>query len=54
MADIATTIGGFLYGFDNDVINGTVDGLKSAYQSDSAGTGFSAASMSIGFVWLFA
>ncbi|MBE8718782.1 sugar porter family MFS transporter [Cellvibrio polysaccharolyticus] len=42
------TIGGFLFGFDSGVINGTVDGLKIAFQSDTAGTGFNVASMLLG------
>jgi SP family sugar:H+ symporter-like MFS transporter len=42
------TIGGFLFGFDSGVINGTVDGLKSAFDSDSVGTGFNVASMLLG------
>ena len=42
------TIGGFLFGFDSGVINGTVDGLQAAFKSDSAGTGFNVASMLLG------
>lgn len=42
------TIGGFLFGFDSGVINGTVDGLQVAFNSDSVGTGFSVASMLLG------
>lgn len=42
------TIGGFLFGFDSGVINGTVDGLQQAFNSDSAGTGFNVASMLLG------
>ena len=42
------TIGGFLFGFDSGVINGTVDGLQSAFDSDSIGTGFNVASMLLG------
>ncbi len=42
------TIGGFLFGFDSGVINGTVDGLRLAFQSDSVGTGFNVASMLLG------
>lgn len=42
------TIGGFLFGFDSGVINGTVDGLKQAFNSDSIGTGFNVASMLLG------
>lgn len=42
------TIGGFLFGFDSGVINGTVDGLKVAFNSDSVATGFNVASMLLG------
>ncbi|WP_267494471.1 sugar porter family MFS transporter [Fluctibacter halophilus] len=42
------TIGGFLFGFDSGVINGTVDGLQQAFGSDSIGTGFNVASMLLG------
>ena len=41
-------LGGFLFGFDSGVINGTVDGLKQTFQSTSAGTGFEVASMLLG------
>ena len=41
-------IGGFLFGFDSGVINGTVDGLKQAFGANSAGTGFAVASMLLG------
>lgn len=42
------TIGGFLFGFDSGVINGTVSGLQIAFNSDSIGTGFNVASMLLG------
>lgn len=45
---IVATLGGFLFGFDSGVINGTVDGLQQAFDSDSVGTGFSVASMLLG------
>jgi len=45
---LVATIGGFLFGFDSGVINGTVDGLSTAFQSDSVVTGFAVASMLIG------
>lgn len=45
---LVATIGGFLFGFDSGVINGTVDGLKTAFHSDSIGTGFNVASMLLG------
>ncbi|MFT4179627.1 MAG: sugar porter family MFS transporter [Thermomonas sp.] len=42
------TIGGFLFGFDSGVINGTVDGLQQAFGSTKAGLGFEVASMLLG------
>lgn len=42
------TIGGFLFGFDSGVINGTVDGLEHAFRSTTIGTGFNVASMLLG------
>lgn len=48
MISLVATIGGFLFGFDSGVINGTVDGLAIAFNSDSIGTGFNIASMLLG------
>jgi SP family sugar:H+ symporter-like MFS transporter len=48
LISIVATIGGFLFGFDSGVINGTVDGLQIAFDSDSVGTGFNVASMLLG------
>lgn len=45
---LVATIGGFLFGFDSGVINGTVDGLRTAFNSNSVGTGFNVASMLLG------
>jgi SP family sugar:H+ symporter-like MFS transporter len=45
---MVATVGGFLFGFDSGVINGTVDGLKQAFNSDSVVTGFNVASMLLG------
>lgn len=42
------TIGGFLFGFDSGVINGTVQGLQQAFHTSSAGTGFNVASVLLG------
>ena len=42
------TIGGFLFGFDSGVINGTVDGLQQAFGSSRAALGFEVASMLLG------
>lgn len=48
LISLVATIGGFLFGFDSGVINGTVDGLQRAFNSSSAGTGFNVASMLLG------
>ncbi|WP_041521904.1 sugar porter family MFS transporter [Gilvimarinus agarilyticus] len=45
---VIATIGGFLFGYDSGVINGTVKGLQIAFDSESAGTGFSVSSMLLG------
>jgi MFS transporter, SP family, sugar:H+ symporter len=41
-------IGGFLFGFDSGVINGTVDALGKAFGTHAAGTGFAVASVLLG------
>ena len=41
-------IGGFLFGFDSGVINGTVTALSKAFNSDSVATGFNVASVLLG------
>ena len=41
-------IGGFLFGFDSGVINGTVDGLQQAFHSDSLQTGFNVSCILLG------
>lgn len=48
LISLIATIGGFLFGYDSGVINGTVDGLQKAFNSDSMGTGFSVSSMLLG------
>ncbi|MDH5824520.1 sugar porter family MFS transporter [Luteimonas sp. RD2P54] len=48
LISLVATLGGFLFGFDSGVINGTVDGLRLAFGSDSMGTGFNVASMLLG------
>ncbi|MFQ3236533.1 MAG: SP family sugar:H+ symporter-like MFS transporter [Paraglaciecola sp.] len=48
LVSCVATIGGFLFGFDSGVINGTVDGLQNAFGSDSVGTGFNVSSMLLG------
>jgi len=45
---VIAAIGGFLFGFDSGVINGTVEGLQTAFNSDRVGTGFNVASMLLG------
>ena len=42
------TIGGFLFGFDSGVINGTVKGLEAAFNADDFASGFNVASMLLG------
>lgn len=42
------TLGGFLFGFDSGVINGTFDGLRLAFNSSEFGSGFNIASMLLG------
>ena len=48
LISVVATIGGFLFGFDSGVINGTVDGLQQAFGSTKAGLGFEVASMLLG------
>lgn len=48
LVSCVATIGGFLFGYDSGVINGTVNGLRTAFDSDSVGTGFNVASMLLG------
>jgi len=45
---VVAALGGFLFGFDSGVINGTVDALQRAFDSDAVGTGFNVASMLLG------
>ncbi|MGM0547591.1 MAG: sugar porter family MFS transporter [Bacteroidota bacterium] len=48
MLSAIAALGGFLFGFDSGVINGTVDALQLAFDSDAVGTGFNVASMLLG------
>ena len=48
LISLVATLGGFLFGYDSGVINGTVDGLKLAFNSEDIGTGFNVASMLLG------
>jgi MFS transporter, SP family, sugar:H+ symporter len=41
-------LGGFLFGFDSGVINGTVDALNGAFHSSNLGSGFNVASLLLG------
>ncbi len=45
---VVAALGGFLFGFDSGVINGTVDALQIAFNSNEVGTGFNVASVLIG------
>lgn len=48
MLSAVASLGGFLFGFDSGVINGTVDALRGAFNSDAIGTGFNVASILLG------
>ncbi len=48
LISVIATIGGFLFGFDSGVINGTVDGLRTAFDLTAAEVGSSVASMLLG------
>jgi MFS transporter, SP family, sugar:H+ symporter len=48
MLSSVAAIGGFLFGFDSGVINGTVDALASAFGTRAATTGFAVASVLLG------
>ncbi len=41
-------LGGFLFGYDSGVINGTVGALREAFDTDAVGSGFNVASMLLG------
>lgn len=45
---LVATLGGFLFGFDSGVINGTVKGLQVAFDTQDIGSGFNVASMLLG------
>lgn len=45
---LVATLGGFLFGFDSGVINGTVKGLETAFDTQDFGSGFNVASMLLG------
>ena len=48
------TIGGLLFGYDSGAVNGTQDGLRSAFALSEAGLGFTVGSLLIGcFVGAF-
>lgn len=48
LLSVIAALGGFLFGYDSGVINGTVDALQQAFDSDAVGTGFNVASMLLG------
>jgi len=48
LISVVATIGGFLFGFDSGVINGTQDGLHQAFRSSEWMQGFEIASMLLG------
>lgn len=45
---LVAALGGFLFGLDSGIINGTVEALQSEFGSDEVGTGFNVASMLLG------
>ena len=45
---LVATLGGFLFGFDSGVINGTVKGLDAAFGATNFASGFNVASMLLG------
>src|SRR5262245_62456357 len=45
---LVAAIGGFLFGFDSGVVNGTVHALSVAFGSRAAATGFAVASVLLG------
>lgn len=48
LISLTAALGGFLFGFDSGVINGTVGALQDAFDSDAVGVGFSVSSMLLG------
>jgi MFS transporter, SP family, sugar:H+ symporter len=48
LMSFAAALGGFLFGFDSGVINGTVEALQQAFHSSAVGTGFNVAAMLLG------
>ncbi|MEL7121881.1 MAG: sugar porter family MFS transporter [Bacteroidota bacterium] len=48
LISIVAALGGFLFGFDSGVINGTVRGLEVAFNAEDIGSGFNVASMLLG------
>jgi MFS transporter, SP family, sugar:H+ symporter len=45
---VVAALGGFLFGFDSGVINGTVDALNRVFHSSNFGSGFNVASILLG------
>src|ERR1041384_7302913 len=45
---LVAAIGGFLFGFDSGVVNGTVHALSVAFGTQAAATGFAVASVLLG------
>ncbi|HUD29894.1 MAG TPA: sugar porter family MFS transporter [Novosphingobium sp.] len=48
MIVVVATIGGFMFGYDSGVINGTQDGLESAFDLSALGTGFNVGAILLG------
>jgi len=48
LLSLTAALGGFLFGFDSGVINGTVEAIQEEFGSGEVGTGFNVASMLLG------
>jgi SP family sugar:H+ symporter-like MFS transporter len=48
LLSVVAALGGFLFGFDSGVINGTVGALQQAFRASNIGSGFNVASMLLG------
>lgn len=48
LLSVIAAIGGFLFGFDSGVVNGTVEAIKKSFGTDAAATGFAVGSALIG------
>ncbi|QQE10486.1 sugar porter family MFS transporter [Planctomycetota bacterium] len=51
MLSCVAAVGGFLFGYDSGVINGTIPALQMAFDASNIGTGFNVASILLGCVF---